>query len=155
MNETFSISAAELSRRRRAPLLNGVIWGAVATGLAFAQLEAIAYALPVGALVGAAMAFVSWRMNRDFLLWAPTHRLVVLDDHLRIVDGAAESHLPYSGVQKMVVNMRRGQPSSIVLVRDNGNRERLPPYDNLALLVELLRKKLSGSRIEERRLVHV
>jgi hypothetical protein len=155
MNETFKIADVELERRRRAPLVAGLIWGLLAIAIVFFKLDSILYAFLAGTLLAAVMAFVSWRENRDFLIWAPTHHLVVLDDCLRIVDGAAESRLPYSGIHKVVVNMRLRKLKSVVLIRDNGTRERLPPYGNLALLIELLRKKLGAAHIEERSFVHV
>jgi hypothetical protein len=155
MNRTFAISEAELARRRRAPALAGLIWGGLAIAFAFMRIESFAFALPLILAAAAFMTFVAWRTNRDFLLWARTHRLVVLDEFLLIVDGTAEGRLPYSGIQRVVINKRLGKVKNVVLIRDNGTRDRLPPYENLAELVELLRQRLGSHSMEERHFVHV
>jgi hypothetical protein len=132
-----------------------LIWGGVAAALAYARVDSALLASLFGAGIGLAMAFISHRTHREFLAWAPTHRLVVRDDALHVIDGAAESSLPYTAISKLIVNRGRSGPKSLVLTRENGVREHMPAYGNLAELTALLREKLEPSCIEDRRFVHV
>lgn len=152
--ETFHVSSDAISRMRRRPFVVAAFLALVAGPVVFGRAKSLVVAATVVGVAVALVAFVFWLRLRDERRWAAGHRLLLDADGFVVCDGADEVRVPWTAVEKVFVNLRSNQPAGVVLeIRDRG-RERLPDYDRLERLAQLLRERVPVDRVEERRIVH-
>jgi hypothetical protein len=151
-NSTFRISDAEFTRRERLPYFAAAMFGATGGLVGYGWSSSIVGALAGAAILGGIMWFLKQREARSYREWAPTHSLTLGDAGMTVLDGATESHLPYSGVRKIVVVGPKAKPRRVTMVRDNGSNEIMPPYSEMDRLVAELDLKLGPGKVTYRRL---
>jgi hypothetical protein len=151
-NSAFRIAGAEVARRERLPYIASAMFGVTGGLIGYAQSSRVIGVMAGAAVMGGLMWFLKWREARAFREWAPTHSLQLGEAGLTVLDGATESHLPYSGVRKIVVVGPRAKPRRVTMVRDNGSSEILPPYAEMGRLITELELHLGPGKVTYRRL---
>ena len=155
MNPTFVIAADVVRRKRRAPLLVAGGSCAVFCMLFWLQTKDLVLTFGIATALSVFFGAVVWTSNREFLAAVSTHSLTLEPDGIVIRDGAAESRLPYLAIKSLTVNRRGNRPVGLVFLRDNGVKERLPPYERLPELIAELRSRVRTATYSERRWIHV
>lgn len=151
-SSTFRIADAEFARRERLPYIASAMFGVTGGLIGYAQSSNVIGALAGAAVMGGIMWFLKRREARAFREWAPTHSLKLGNAGLTVLDGATESHLPYSGVREIVAVGPRANPRRVKMVRDNGSSEILPPYAEMDRLITEFELHLGPGKVTYRRL---
>jgi len=145
---TYLISSNEISKRKRRPFLWALVGPLVGMADYGRNPDSPEMALALGGLVAFMLAFFHWRRSQPFLFWALAHRFHIKSDHFLIEDQESSVSIPFSSIKHVLVMGEKGNPQSVVLVREKNLVYELPLYDDFKSLMSELESKLNPELFE-------
>lgn len=151
----YRVSEKYLKRKKIEPIFSS-FWGLLLGSLVFGignipwYVAVIAIVFMVG-ITGGSNFFGSKRIIDSLR----SHVLEVDGSKLRFTDKAMHSELDIDSIDRLTLDKKKGKVVAIYIERIKGQKEKLPPYENINELAEELVSFVASDKINVRKWFHL
>lgn len=151
----YRISEVYIKKRKRVPLYC-VLWGLI-VGSIFIFSDSlplylgIAMAIGIASLTGGANWLGAKRENEFF----KNHEVEIVGQDLISTNLGLKTTLNLPSIHKLILNKKRKVIDSIIIERVKGQKEKLPPYEDLNGLAENIIKIVPTKKVKVRGWFHL
>ncbi len=152
----YRVSEKYFKRKRIEPIFSS-LWGLLIGSLVFAANEPFPWYVATGVILFmvALAGGSNWLGSKRMIESLKNHSLEIKGSTLVISDNAVKSELDLNSIHRIVIDKKKNNVVSIFIECIKGQKEKLPPYEDLNGLAENLAKLLPTERFKVRGWFHL
>lgn len=152
----YQVSEKYFKKKRVEPIFSS-LWGLLLGSLIFATNESVPWYLAAGGilLMAAITGGSSWIGSKRIIDSLKKHSLEIKGGSLVFTENAMTSELDLQSIYRVVLDKKKHNVVSIFIERMKGQKEKLPPYEDLNGLAENLVKILPAEKVKVRGWFHL
>ncbi len=152
----YRVSEKYFKRKRIEPIFSS-LWGLLLGSLVFAANESVPWFVATGVILSmiALTGGSNWLGSKRIMESLKNHCLELKGNVLIVTDNAMTSELDLTSIHRIVIDKKKGNVTSIFIERVKGQKEKLPPYEDLNGLAENLVAILPTEKVMVRGWFHL
>lgn len=151
----YRVSEKYLKRKKIEPIFSS-LWGLLLGSLVFGvgdvpwYVAVISIVFMVGITGGS-----NWFGSKKIIDSLRSHVLEIDGSKLHFTDKAMKSELDIESIDRLTLDKKKGKVVVIYIERNKGQKERLPPYENINDLAEILTSLVAPENVNVRKWFHL
>lgn len=152
----YRVSEKYFKKKRIEPIFSS-LWGLLLGSLVFAANESVPWYIATGVILFmvAVAGGSNWLGSKRIIDSLKNHCLELRGNSLLIIDNAMTSELDLNSIHRVVLDKKKNNVVSIFIERVKGQKEKLPPYEDLGGLAANLIEILPSEKVKVRGWFHL